>query len=157
MPNLILLTLQPRSLYKVKVKTAFQAISKTRHDHERKGRKRLRVTKIRPLGKKKADNASPSKRTKKKSSSLVKLMPAIDYCLLLLFLLLLLLLLLLFLFTVFRLRLSGGKKLKAATKYWITNWLRSRFPSFLETVKMLGSYFISFRCISGLPLLVRSL
>ena len=57
MPNLILLTLQPRSLYKAKVKT--------RHDHERKGRKRLRVTKIRPLGKK-ADNASPSKRTKKK-------------------------------------------------------------------------------------------
>ena len=72
---------------------------------------------------------SPLMRTKKKSSSLVKLMPAIDYCLLLL-LLLLLLFLLLFLFTLFRLRLSGGKKLKAATKYWITNWLRSRFPSF---------------------------
>ena len=34
-----ILTLQPRSLYKVKVKTAIQAISKTRHDHERKGRK----------------------------------------------------------------------------------------------------------------------
>ena len=60
-------------------------------------------------------------------------MPAIDCCLLLLFLLLLLLLL--FLFTLFRLRLSGGKKLKAATKYWITNWLRSRFPSFFGDCK----------------------